>query len=44
MLRWEDGEFCIEHGLETDSRTLDVDTMFAVIEGLRLIDEENAAA
>lgn len=43
MLRWKQGEFCIAHGLKTDDRSIETDTMYLVMEGLRLIDEGAAA-
>ena len=42
MLRWSKGNFSIEHGLETDKRTIEMDTMFLLMETLRRIDEEGA--
>jgi response regulator RpfG family c-di-GMP phosphodiesterase len=39
MLRWKDGQFCIQHGLEADETSIEMDTMFMVMEGLRLLDE-----
>jgi response regulator RpfG family c-di-GMP phosphodiesterase len=42
MLRWTTGEFSIEHGVQTPSRTIENDAMFLVMEGLRLVDEDAA--
>ncbi len=39
MLRWKTGEFTIEHGLKSETTSLEGDTMFLVMEGLRLMDE-----
>jgi response regulator RpfG family c-di-GMP phosphodiesterase len=39
MLRWQEGDFTIEHGVRTRKATLDADPMFLVMEGLRLLDE-----
>jgi response regulator RpfG family c-di-GMP phosphodiesterase len=39
MVRWTEGEFVIEHGLRTETTTLERDAMFLVMEGLRLMDE-----
>jgi response regulator RpfG family c-di-GMP phosphodiesterase len=39
MLRWKQGSFCIEHGLQTDQTSIEMDTMFMVMEGLRQVDE-----
>jgi len=44
MLRWKQGEFVIAHGQKTDAQTIEGDTMFLVMEGLRLIDEGAATA
>ena len=40
MLRWNTGDFVIEHGIRGKQRTIDCDPMFLLMEGLRLIDEE----
>lgn len=42
MLRWKTGEFTIQHGMTTEEVTLEGDTMFLVMEGLRLMDEASA--
>jgi response regulator RpfG family c-di-GMP phosphodiesterase len=42
MLRWKQGQFCIEHGLHTDETSIEMDTMLVVMEGLRLLDEASA--
>jgi len=39
LLSWDRGRFCIEHGTETDESSIEMDTMFIVMEGLRMIDE-----
>jgi response regulator RpfG family c-di-GMP phosphodiesterase len=44
MLRWNSGEFSIEHGVSGKIRTVDVDPMFLLMEGLRLLDEEGDPA
>jgi DNA-binding response OmpR family regulator len=44
MLRWKTGGFLIEHGVASDEQTVDMDTMFLLMEGLRMIDEECAQA
>ena len=44
MLSWEDGSFCIEHGLEVDAATIEIDSMMVVMEGLRRADEAKAEA
>jgi putative nucleotidyltransferase with HDIG domain len=43
MLRINEGEFAIEHGVKTTQRTIQTDAMFLVMEGLRRIDEESVA-
>jgi CheY-like chemotaxis protein len=43
MLRWSGGDFAIEHGVVTGGSTIETDTMFLVMEGLRLLDESAAA-
>ena len=40
MLRWNTGDFVIEHGIRGKQRTIDCDPMFLLMEGLRLLDEE----
>jgi response regulator RpfG family c-di-GMP phosphodiesterase len=44
LLAWKTGEFTIQHGITTEESTLEGDTMFLVMEGLRLLDEASAAA
>jgi len=44
LLGWKAGEFTIQHGITTEEATLEGDTMFLVMEGLRLLDEASAAA
>jgi len=44
MLAWNAGAFCIEHGQQTDDRSIEMDTMFMVMEGLRQLDEAGATA
>lgn len=44
MVRWEHGEFVIEHGVKAKSRTLRQDAMFLLMEGLRLVDEAAGAS
>jgi HD-GYP domain-containing protein (c-di-GMP phosphodiesterase class II) len=39
MLRWKEGAFCIEHGLESEDTSIEMDTMMIVMEGLRMADE-----
>jgi len=43
MLRFNEGEFAIEHGVKTAQRTIQTDAMFLVMEGLRRLDEESVA-
>jgi DNA-binding response OmpR family regulator len=43
MLRIQEGEFAIEHGVKTKKRTIETDAMFLVMEGLRRLDEESVA-
>ncbi|MCL2102646.1 MAG: response regulator [Syntrophorhabdaceae bacterium] len=40
MLRWQEGPFVIEHGQTTKLRTIEMDEMQLMMEGLRRIDEE----
>jgi two-component system chemotaxis response regulator CheB len=42
MLGWDEGTFEIRHGLRTDKKTVDNDSMFLVMEGMRRIDEAGA--
>ena len=44
MLRWKTGEFVIEHRSRTRRNTIEHDSMFLLMEGLRLIDESAKAA
>ena len=37
MVRWTDGSFVIEHGVQTRRRIIERDAMFLVMEGVRLI-------
>jgi len=39
MLGWREGQFCIEHGVEAEGSSIETDTMYLVMEGLRRIDE-----
>lgn len=39
LLRWRSGRFFIEHGSTTTRRSIDKDTMYLVMEGLRRGDE-----
>ena len=39
MIRWETGEFVIEHGVTSPRQTIERDAMFLLMEGLRLVDE-----
>ncbi|MCL1926654.1 MAG: response regulator [Syntrophorhabdaceae bacterium] len=40
MLRWQEGPFTIAHGQSTKLRTIEMDEMQLMMEGLRRIDEE----
>lgn len=44
MVRWNSGEFVIEHGVRTKRVSLEKDAMYLLMEGLRLMDEENNPA
>jgi len=44
MVRWTDGSFVIEHGVQTRSQSIERDAMFLVMEGVRLMDESEAGA
>jgi putative two-component system response regulator len=44
MVRWTDGSFVIEHGVQTRRRSIERDAMFLVMEGVRLMDESEAGA
>ncbi len=39
IVGWTEGEFVIEHGVKAKKSTLAGDTMFLLMEGLRLLDE-----
>jgi response regulator RpfG family c-di-GMP phosphodiesterase len=43
MLEWQSGQFHIEHGLETESKTIESGTMYLLMEALRLMDEASVA-
>ena len=43
MVRWQSGEFVIEHGVRTKQNSISADAMFLLMEGLRLMDEEGDA-
>jgi hypothetical protein len=40
MLRWEQGDFMIEHGVRGKQKSITSDAMYLLMEGLRLLDEE----
>ena len=40
MLSWQEGPFVIEHGQSTNLRTIEMDEMQLMMEGLRRLDEE----
>jgi hypothetical protein len=40
MLRWQEGPFVIAHGQTTKLRTVEMDEMQLMMEGLRRLDEE----
>ena len=42
MARWNTGEFAIEHGVKSRRTTIECDTMFLVMESMRLMDEASA--
>ena len=44
MVCWTSGEFVIEHGLKSKTKTVNKDTMFLLMEGMRLMDEKARAA
>ena len=44
MVGWTSGEFVIEHGLKSKHKSVDKDTMFLLMEGLRLMDEKTPVA
>jgi hypothetical protein len=39
MLEWDEGQFSVEHGVETDARSITQDPTYLLLEGLRRIDE-----
>lgn len=39
MLEWNEGQFAVEYGVETETRSITQDPTFLVLEGLRRIDE-----
>ncbi len=39
MVRWSTGEFVIEHGVRSKKSSIELDPMFLLMEGLRLMDE-----
>ena len=43
IVSWTQGEFVIEHGVKAQASTLSEDTMYLLMEGMRLVDE-NAAS
>jgi response regulator RpfG family c-di-GMP phosphodiesterase len=44
IVSWTQGEFVIEHGVKSKSSTLTGDTMFLLMEAMRLIDENSDAS
>ena len=44
MLRWETGEFVIEHGVTCERTTVNHDAMYLLMEGMRIMDEAALAA
>ena len=44
MVSWSKGEFVIEHGVKTKRVSLKQDAMYLLMEGLRLMDEQNDPA
>ena len=44
MVRWSQGSFVIEHGVQTRTHSIERDAMFLVMEGVRLMDESEAGA
>ena len=40
MVRWTSGEFVIEHGVKSKESSISQDSMFLLMEGLRLMDED----
>ncbi len=43
IVTWAAGEFLIEHGVKSKKTTLTGDTMFLLMEGLRLLDETGSS-
>ncbi len=43
IVGWTEGEFVIEHGVKAKESTLTGDTMFLLMEGLRLLDETGSS-
>jgi response regulator RpfG family c-di-GMP phosphodiesterase len=44
MLSWGEGSFVLEHGVQIKRRTVEADTMFLLMEGMRQQDEAEARA
>lgn len=44
MVGWDRGDFVVEHDIRCAQRTIDMDTMFLVMEGLRRLDEAQAGS
>lgn len=44
MLRWDEGKFKIRHGVQSDSVNISKNTMGLMMDGMKLIDEENRDA
>lgn len=42
MLLWDEGEFVLEHGVHIKKRSVEADSMYLLMEGLRLRDEADA--
>jgi len=40
MVRWSEGSFVIEHGVSTKQQSVTQDALFLVMEGMRLLDED----
>ena len=43
IVGWSEGEFVIEHGVKAKANTLSGDTMYLLMEGMRLMDESTAS-
>jgi hypothetical protein len=41
MVRWNEGEFVIEHGVHSKQISVSQDTMYLLMEGMRLVDESH---